>query len=474
MTATSTLSDDIQWLLDGLNDEPVLLRGDRAQCLLFQTMDEPEDVDKDLFSEVFGHLRQTYDLDFDVLGGSKGCFNAVIGLNRSMPNFFDFGDQLVRDNAFIRWLRKARVVRYALGDQKKKKIFNDGKEFRFLYCTGRNRESQSRDDRAQYGNLEGPESYGLARVFLPTRYGGEDIEESEWVSSGFRHIDELCLNLPIRERAVVTGVEPLVDRLNFIQVFGNVKAERRALIYVHGFKTSFEDSLKDLCGLLEFTKSYNLNVPFVPILFSWPGDYGLFRKYQNAQETARTAGLSLSQLLATMTRTYLEHPIDLACHSHGANVVLDAVLQTNFAGLSDVTDKPIEKTIRNLVFFAPDAYAPWFEMALPKICDAAELVTNYATRKDAALKASKLIIRSLKSGRAGQGGLRNLEIENFENIDVSEVAAGSAKHSSHLFSPVMVEDVSKLFSGHSAEKRGVHLRPHESGRKGDWMFVLPH
>lgn len=209
-----------------------------------------------------------------------------------------------------------------------------------------------------------------------------------------------------------------------------------ALIFVHGFNTTFGFGIKRTAQL-----SYDLNYPGAPIMFSF-GAAGTLFDYINDIESAELAAPVLQRLLATLTRSEngVTPTIDVIAHSMGSRMTLRAL------------SEGAAPSVRYLVLAAPDVDPGPFLRLTAKAVKHTQRLTIYTAAYDTALSASKGAHGRARAGVGLGAGVTEL-LGGAEIIDATDRADDPYVHSYFAESKVVLDDVSAALRGVPARER---------------------
>jgi esterase/lipase superfamily enzyme len=245
-------------------------------------------------------------------------------------------------------------------------------------------------------------TYGVAGVRIPEDHEPGKIElPSEWHFIGFdyKSATDEQKHFSIK-RLAATSYD---DWKDLIKRQAD-QSENRALIFVHGFNTGFEDALYRNAQIV-----WDLQYQGVSVLFSWSSK-GKVRDYGYDQDSADIAQPEFVELLTKLHDSGIEH-IDIIAHSMGNRVVLPAL------GQLATGSNPVR--VRQLVMAAPDVARDKFMIQLPlaqKIVDGATL---YASSADKALIASAELADFPRAGMVSANG--PVLLPNLDTIDVTAI-----------------------------------------------------
>lgn len=212
-----------------------------------------------------------------------------------------------------------------------------------------------------------------------------------------------------------------------------VPAEKRALVYIHGYNTSFEDAAIRAAQL-----AVDLHVKGVMAFFTWPS-WGSFVEYPADGEAARASWRYLAEFLDCIVHAGADR-IDVVAHSMGNQVVARAL------GAMRTKSKP--RSIECMVLAAPDVDYDTFLDAATDYDDRCASTTLYISGRDRALKFSNQLQLSRRLGLAPPVFVRS----KMHTIDVSAVADSFLGHGYYGDEPRVIADIASLLDGAIAPK----------------------
>ena len=228
---------------------------------------------------------------------------------------------------------------------------------------------------------------------------------------------------------------------------------RSAFVFIHGFKTSFDDAAYRTAQL-----AYDLNFEGVPILYSWPSKDNLLA-YRDDRREADRSWRHLQYFVERVARESGALRIHLIAHSMGNQLLVNAL-----DGLGRQPE--IKPLFDNVVMAAPDVDAKTFtEHNWAGIRDAAKRFTLYASSDDWALKVSRELNDFVRLGEAGR---TLVVIPGLDTVDASGIDTNELGHSYYHCKKLMDDLQLLMAKGWAPLER--KLRDRRKGELGYWAF----
>lgn len=229
---------------------------------------------------------------------------------------------------------------------------------------------------------------------------------------------------------------------------------KQILIFVHGFRTSFESAVRRTAQL-----TYDLQFPGPAIAYTWPADETPVLSYfrYSVQETnVDWTTQHLQNLLNTTFEQFADAQVHVVAHSLGNRAVVNAV-----------RDLPPQARIAQLVLAAPDIDAGIFKQIAAAVRARSGRTTLYANSSDEALW--------LSSGlhgfpRAGQSGPDLVVVNGIDTIDASKIDTGLLGHSYYGDRRSVVADLYNLIRLGLEPGRRFGLQSVKDARGNYWLF----
>jgi esterase/lipase superfamily enzyme len=326
----------------------------------------------------------------------------------------------------------------------------------FLYATTRQATLNSPVERVVYGGDRGPLTFGAVSVRVPEDHKIGHIElPSSWKLFGIT----LHTETPSADKHfIIKRVAPLTT--DQFETSVREKGAQSALVFVHGFDNSFDDSVYRAAQIF-----WDLQYNGLPVLFTWASRAELSPTgYNYDKESARLAEDSFVELLKKLRNLGVEQ-VNVIAHSMGNFVVVDAL--ANYAQTTD----PVQ--IAKLVMAAPDIDRNVFEQSAPKAKAIVAGMTLYASSADLAMKAS----RELAGGIPRAGDVPHegpIVLPNIETIDVTAVGDEflGVNHDTFAASRNVIDDIAALLHGTSPPRLNqIRQVPDPPSTMRYWRFV---
>jgi len=187
------------------------------------------------------------------------------------------------------------------------------------------------------------------------------------------------------------------------------------LIYVHGFKQTFETAALDAAHLADGIKFRGQTM-----VFSWPSKAGLF-DYAYDRESAMWSRDGFERVLQSIVTTPGAGRVHIVAHSMGTMLTLESLRQLYARDGDTVTDK-----IGAVVFASPDIDMDVFSSAVVRIGPLGRKITVVTATNDRALALSGRLAGGMtRVGAAEKAAIEQLGVRV---IDASEAGWGIINH----------------------------------------------
>lgn len=197
--------------------------------------------------------------------------------------------------------------------------------------------------------------------------------------------------------------------------FAQAALGRDVLLYVHGYRESFESAAVSTAQL-----SHGIRFDGATALFTWPSAGTTFN-YVGDREAALWSRDALEELLLALANSPSGGRIHIVAHSMGTLLTLETLRSLRTSGGDAVTSR-----IASVVMAAPDIDFNLFARTVQKLGPDARKITVISSRNDLALAVSTQLAGGAM--RAGAAERERLEALGVRVADASEFAGGLVNH----------------------------------------------
>ncbi|MET0528656.1 MAG: alpha/beta hydrolase [Microvirga sp.] len=206
-----------------------------------------------------------------------------------------------------------------------------------------------------------------------------------------------------------------VTRNNAAQAFAQAALGRDLLLYIHGYRESFETAATSTIDLSE-----GIRFSGATGLFTWPSAASTF-SYVADREAAMWSRDALEDLLTAMAKTPSGGRIHIVAHSMGTQLTLETLRMLRASGGPSAMER-----IGAVVLAAPDIDIDLFARGLEKLGPDARKITVISSTNDRALAVSSRLAGGII--RAGAADRERLESLGVRVADASEFGGGIINH----------------------------------------------
>ena len=241
-----------------------------------------------------------------------------------------------------------------------------------------------------------------------------------------------------RQHFTLKDVRPLTKE-EFLQLIaerlnGSSSYKDHALIFVHGFNTSFEYALYRTAQI-----AYDIKFDGVALLYSWPSKGALtVHDYSHDRESAGQAEPYLREFLELVARDTGAKSVSIIAHSMGNQLLLPALRDLRRMA-------PANVTISQVILAAPDVDRDAFENIARELAGVSRGVTMLAAGNDVALDISRRFWGGVP--RAGDVPPEGpLVTEGIDTIDITAVSTKvfALNHSGYADTNALLSDIQLL------------------------------
>ncbi|WP_271619085.1 alpha/beta hydrolase [Bradyrhizobium sp. CCBAU 51745] len=209
------------------------------------------------------------------------------------------------------------------------------------------------------------------------------------------------------------------------------------LIYVHGFKQTFETAVLDAAHLSDGIKFRGRTM-----VFSWPSKAGLF-DYAYDRDSAMWSRDDFERVLSSLVSSPSGGRVHIVAHSMGTMLTLESLRQLYARYGDTVTGK-----IGTVVFAAPDIDMDVFSSAIQRIGPLAGKITVIAATNDRALALSGQIAGGMtRVGAAEKAVIQRLGVRV---VDASQEGWGIINHDLFLSNAEVQRVIRRSINGTTA------------------------
>ncbi len=240
------------------------------------------------------------------------------------------------------------------------------------------------DPRAWYTNVpaeEGKQTIGCATVSVPLQPGATDglaaVHQDTWLEGRKRVPDDdgklfrvaRATKLGLVDSDAVANHLKLTDTESWL-----FDREDVALVFVHGYNTSFEHALYRTAQIAAAA-----DYPGRVYLFSWPSAESTMG-YLSDMDMAERSEVHFSEFMRAIFRDPEIRQVDIVAHSMGAQLLTRAL-----ADLKDLFYSRADVKIRQVILAAPDVAVEVFANKIREINSLVGGVIVYGSREDVPL-----------------------------------------------------------------------------------------
>jgi len=209
------------------------------------------------------------------------------------------------------------------------------------------------------------------------------------------------------------GVEPMSGEVS--SLVAQADGGPDVLIYVHGFKQTFETAALDAAHLSDGVRFRGQTM-----VFSWPSKAGLF-DYAYDRDSAMWSRDGFERVLQSVVASSSAGRVHIVAHSMGTMLTLESLRQLYARYGDTVADK-----IGAVVFAAPDIDMDVFSSSINRIGPLSRKITVIAATNDRALALSGQIAGGMT--RVGAAEKTAIEGLGVRVVDASEAGWGVINH----------------------------------------------
>lgn len=305
-----------------------------------------------------------------------------------------------------------------------------------------------------YGHQRAEMSYGKAAVSVPkSREVGTIERPSKYAEA---HYDEYRFDpgrhFTIKTIDTIDSKELFIDDLTEAI---DLSARKEALVFVHGYNTSFADALLQTAQL-----AVDLEIDGAVVLYSWPSRASLWSYVIDRNQVIGPFLDNLKDLIASVATSTGATRVSLIAHSMGGKFLLET--------LADLQRDHVSALADEIIFASPDVDIADFNNGIGKIRHLAPRITVYTSSSDRAVRLSGVINGEIRAGASAE----RVAASGADAIDTSSVAQGPIAHSD--FATTALDDLRAVIwieDNVDPGRRDAILRPVEGQWGRYWQFA---
>jgi esterase/lipase superfamily enzyme len=289
-----------------------------------------------------------------------------------------------------------------------------------------------------------PEDHKIGRLELPGGFSIFGIHLTREEADPKRHFI-----LRSRQPLTLEQWDSLIDTIG----------PDEAVVFVHGFNTSFDDSAFRFAQII-----WDLQYKGLPVLFSWPSR-GAVIDYPYDRESALYARDAFISLLANLRDGHKIHTVHVIAHSMGNFLVLEALARQTGSSTG---------AMGQLIMAAPDVDRDQFLQDVAKIREFFRGLTLYASSADRALALSKRVAGGIP--RAGDVSAEGpICLPDLETLDVTALGEEmfGLNHTTFAQARPLIDDIHLILHEGRHAPRLAQVRPVPEGARYPryWRFA---
>ncbi|MGI4748212.1 MAG: alpha/beta hydrolase [Janthinobacterium lividum] len=261
-------------------------------------------------------------------------------------------------------------------------------------------------------------------------------------------------------RVSLIETQPLDEQVFWAELSRSItagnKAERQALVFLHGFRTSFEDVARRTAQL-----KVDLGHFGPAAFFSWPS-FGLGANYFGDEAAIEGSELAIRNFLTEFAQRSKASVIHIIAHSMGNRGLTRAF---EAIAMMAASESPIR--FGQVFLAAPDVDAGYFRNVAAAYSKLSTRATLYVTSNDKAIGLSRQLHSYPRVGIAPPVSV----VTGIDTIDASHINHGLLGHSYGVDARPVLSDINCLLQGDVSPDSRFGLRRATTENSGHWEFV---
>lgn len=291
--------------------------------------------------------------------------------------------------------------------------------------------------RVDYGNARGRRlELGRAEITVPRSHTVPQIERPWSIRIPYFDItigeaEDPNTHFTMKDVKALTRDEFLA--LVRARLTASDRYKKHALIFVHGFNTTFDYALYRTAQI-----AYDLKFDGAPFCYSWPSGGGLGSYTFDRERSGQSQKFLKEYIELVLDQTGAE-AVSVVAHSMGNQPMLQV--------LKDIkASRPAGLVFNQIILAAPDVDRDSFGDIAAEIQGLAKNITLYASENDTALAISRSVNGGSRAGDIPSTG--PLIIPGVDTLDVTSVSTDSLgiNHSGYAENNDLLKDIGLLVS----------------------------
>lgn len=244
----------------------------------------------------------------------------------------------------------------------------------------------------------------------------------------YRQVEDHKKHQVIEEIATIPKVEFVAKARELVKQSSTYKAH--ALVYIHGYNTTFDDALYRTAQL-----TYDLKFDGAAFLYTWPSSA---QSYIFDRDSVQVAGLHFKEFLDIVLSQTGAEKVNLIAHGLGNQLLLPVLRDLK------ARNPAFASNINEIVLAAPDIDRDAFLFLNGELQGLAKGITLYASSNDVALQAARIV--SNNRPRAGDIDAAGPTIApGVDTIDVSVLSSELMALNHAISRTALFHDMELLF-----------------------------
>lgn len=287
--------------------------------------------------------------------------------------------------------------------------------------------------------------YGLCRVAIPKSHKFGTVGSAWWKRLLTLTDDRLVLAeiLQMQQEQFWASAQQALSEW--------AVEERMALVFIHGFNVSFEESAIRAAQI-----GFDLKITGATAFYSWPSQGKLsIRDYMADEASVEASEKYITEFLLGFAQKTDAQRIQVIAHSMGNRGLLRA-MQNILRLVENKTKKPFQ----NIIFAAPDVDADKFCELAQAHSQLAAKATLYVSDHDRAVASSGILHKAARAGFTPPVTV----VPGIDTVDVSNADLTLLGHGYYGAAEGVLYDMHDLIANNAAPSLRLKLKPASNGK----------